>query len=182
MEMCCWREMAQLTQWLWRQEYWLPPGITWEDMQETEDIRYPQPHHLLLSFPIVLLLVAFRLFFERQALGQLKPTQSRRRKIGVPLSKKLGLQEKVRRKPSPNPILEAFYRKRRKNPQQEEVCGLAKQCDLQPRQVERWFRYRWDQDRPTLTKEFCEASTTVSCSTWINSCDGKASIRVSSPS
>ncbi|XP_060546307.1 ceramide synthase 4-like [Pantherophis guttatus] len=136
--------MAQLKQWIWRHEYWLPPGLTWEDMQETEDAHYPQPHHLLLGLPISLLMVALRFFFER--------------KISIPLSKKLRLQEKVRRKPSPNPILEAFYRKWRKNPQQEEVNSLAKQCDLQPRQVERWFRYRLNQDRPSLTKEFCEAS------------------------
>ncbi|XP_060543098.1 ceramide synthase 2-like isoform X2 [Pantherophis guttatus] len=136
--------MAQLIQWLWKQEYWLPPGFTWEDMQETEDIRYPQPCHLLLCLPITLLLVTLQFFFER--------------KIAIPLSKKLGLQEKVRRKPSPYPILEAFYKKWRKSPPKEEVSSLAKQCDLQPRQVERWFRYRLNQDRPSLTKKFCEVS------------------------
>ncbi|XP_058019639.1 ceramide synthase 4-like isoform X2 [Ahaetulla prasina] len=136
--------MAQLTQWLLREEYWLPPGFTWEDMQETENILYPQPHHLLLCLPVALLLVGLRFLFER--------------KIAIPFSKKLGLQEKVRRKPSPNPILEAFYTKRRKNPQKEEVSGLAKQCDLQPRQVERWFRYRLNQNHPSVTKKFCEAS------------------------
>ncbi|KAM6465583.1 ceramide synthase 4-like [Liasis olivaceus] len=78
--------------------------------------------------------------------------------IGAPLSRKLGLREKVRRKSSPNPILEAFYRKRRKRPQKEEVSSLAKQCDLQARQVERWFRCCLNQDRPSLTKKFCEAS------------------------
>ncbi|XP_026545270.1 ceramide synthase 4-like, partial [Notechis scutatus] len=136
--------MAQLTQWLLRQEYWLPSGITWEDMEDTEDVHYPKPHHLLFSLPITLLLVTLRFLFDR--------------KIAIPLSKKLGLQEKVRWKPSPNPILEAFYTKWRKNPQKEEVSGLAKQCDLQPRQVERWFRYRLNQNRPSLTKKFCEAS------------------------
>ncbi|KAH0625993.1 hypothetical protein JD844_034392 [Phrynosoma platyrhinos] len=89
-----------LNEWLWRHEYWLPPGITWEDMKETEEIRYPQPRHLLLSVPFALLLVAIRFVFER----------------------------------------------------------LSKQCDLQPRQVERWFRYRHNWDRPSLTKKFCEAS------------------------
>ncbi|XP_039220332.1 ceramide synthase 4-like [Crotalus tigris] len=136
--------MAQLMQWLWRQEYWLPPGITWEDMQETEDIHYPQPYHLLLCLPIMLLLVALRFFFKRM--------------IAMLLSKKLGLQEKVRRKPSPDSILEAFYRKWRKSPPKEKVSGLAKHCDLQPRQVERWFRYQLNQNRPSLTKEFCETS------------------------
>ncbi|KAG8127062.1 hypothetical protein E2320_022125 [Naja naja] len=134
--------MAQLTQWFWRQEYWLPPGITWEDMQDTEDIRYPQPHHLLLCFPIALLLIALRFLFYRQVLAFCSFSQN---------------QTVVRRKPSPNLILEAFYTKWRKNPQKEEVSGLAKQCDLPTRQVERWFRYRLNQNRPSVTKKFCEA-------------------------
>ncbi|KAM3855507.1 ceramide synthase 4-like [Vipera latastei] len=136
--------MAQLAQWLWKQEHWLPPGVTWEDLQDTEEVRYPQPHHLLLCVPLTLVLTALRFFFERR--------------ICAPLSKKLGLREKVRQKPSPNPILEAFYRKWRKSPPKEEVNGLAKQCDLQPRPVERWFRYRLNEDRPSLTKKFCQAS------------------------
>ncbi|KAM6464521.1 ceramide synthase 4-like [Liasis olivaceus] len=152
-------EMALLTRWLWRQEYWLPPGFTWEDMQETEDVHYPQPQHLLPGLPFALLLVALRLFFEGN--------------IGAPLSRKLGLREKVRRKSSPNPILEAFYRKRRKRPQKEEVSSLAKQCDLQARQVERWFRCRLNQDRPSLTKKFCEASCRATHHV-ISSCMGLA--------
>ncbi|XP_070600075.1 ceramide synthase 4-like [Erythrolamprus reginae] len=135
--------MVQFMQWFWREEFWLSPGIMWEDLQETEDIRYPQPHHLLFCFPIALLLVALRFIFER--------------KIAIPLSKKLSLQEKVRREPSPNQILEAFYAKWRKGPQKEEIRGLAKQCDLQSRQVERWFRYRMNQNQPSMTKKFCEA-------------------------
>uniref|UniRef100_A0A670ZLN4 TLC domain-containing protein n=1 Tax=Pseudonaja textilis TaxID=8673 RepID=A0A670ZLN4_PSETE len=39
-----------------------------------------------------------------------------------------------------------------------DLSTLAKQCNLQPRQVERWFRYRLNQDRPSLTKKFCETS------------------------
>ncbi|XP_058019640.1 ceramide synthase 3-like [Ahaetulla prasina] len=62
------REMARITQWLLREEYWLPPGFTWEDMQETGNILYPQPHHLLLCLPVALLLVGLRFLFERQAL------------------------------------------------------------------------------------------------------------------
>ncbi|KAL8177487.1 UNVERIFIED_CONTAM: hypothetical protein K2H54_008549 [Gekko kuhli] len=38
-----------------------------------------------------------------------------------------------------------------------QLSGLAKQCDLQPRQVERWFRSRRRQDQTSLTKKFCEA-------------------------
>ncbi|XP_066491714.1 ceramide synthase 4 [Tiliqua scincoides] len=133
-----------VTSWFWRDEYWMPPGYTWEDMKETEEIRYPQPQHLLVSVPITLLLIAARFIFERT--------------VAEPLSQKMGLREKIRRKALPNPLLEAFYTTRNRSPKQNELIGLAKQCDLQPRQVERWFRYRQNQDRPSLTKKFCEAS------------------------
>ncbi|XP_053155830.1 ceramide synthase 4-like isoform X2 [Hemicordylus capensis] len=133
-----------LTAWLWRHEYWLPPGITWEDMKETEETRYPQPKHLLVSLPCALLLIGLRFIFERF--------------VAVPLSQKMGLKERLLRKASPNPVLEAFYAAHHRSPKEGELSGLAKQCDLQPRQVERWFRCRRNQDRPSLTKKFCEAS------------------------
>ncbi|XP_070588996.1 ceramide synthase 4-like [Erythrolamprus reginae] len=106
--------MVQLMQWFWRPEYWLPPGITWEDLKETEDIRYPQPRHLLLCFPITLLLITIRFIFER--------------KIAFPLSKKLGLKEKVRREPFPNQILEDFYTKWRKSPQKKPWFWNVSEC------------------------------------------------------
>uniref|UniRef100_A0A8C0JA31 CERS5 n=1 Tax=Chelonoidis abingdonii TaxID=106734 RepID=A0A8C0JA31_CHEAB len=56
--------MHSLNEWLWWHEYWLPPGITWEDMKESEDIHYPQPQDLLLSIPCALLLIIIRYLFE----------------------------------------------------------------------------------------------------------------------
>ncbi|KAJ6652160.1 hypothetical protein lerEdw1_013144 [Lerista edwardsae] len=141
-----------VTSWFWWHEYWLPPGVTWEDMKETEEIHYPQPQHLLVSVPVTLLLVAARFIFERQVPFHFIGT------VAVPLSQKMGLREKIRRKALPNPLLEAFYTVHNRSPKEDELSGLAKQCDLQPRQVERWFRCRRNQDRPSLTKKFCEAS------------------------
>nr|XP_056700636.1 ceramide synthase 4-like [Euleptes europaea] len=132
-----------VTQWFLKHEFWLPPGFTWEDMKETDKICYPQPQHLLLGIPFAFLLIGLRLAFERI--------------VALPLSRKMGLREKVCRKPAPNAVLEAFYSRHRKGPEESELSGLAKQCDLQPRQVERWFRSRLIQDRPSLTKKFCEA-------------------------
>uniref|UniRef100_A0A8B9SCT5 Homeobox domain-containing protein n=1 Tax=Apteryx owenii TaxID=8824 RepID=A0A8B9SCT5_APTOW len=132
-----------LNEWLWQHEYWLPPGITWEDMKESEDIHYPQPHDLLLSIPFALILVAIRCFFERT--------------IALPLSGKLGVRDKLRPKAQSNPMLETFYSMRCKNPKEGELISLAKQCDLPVRKVERWFRRRRNIDRPSLSKKFCEA-------------------------
>uniref|UniRef100_A0A8C6ZKB3 Ceramide synthase 4 n=1 Tax=Nothoprocta perdicaria TaxID=30464 RepID=A0A8C6ZKB3_NOTPE len=132
-----------LNQWLWRHEFWLPPGITWEDMKESEDIHYPQPHDLLLSIPFALILIVIRYFFERT--------------IALPLSGKLGVRDKLRPKAQPNPVLETFYTTHCKNPKEGELINLAKQCNLPVRKVERWFRRRRNTDRPSLSKKFCEA-------------------------
>lgn len=59
------RMARSLYEWLWQHEFWLPPGITWEDMQESEDTHYPQPRELLLSIPFALILVVIRCAFER---------------------------------------------------------------------------------------------------------------------
>ncbi|CAM5125343.1 unnamed protein product, partial [Natator depressus] len=39
-----------------------------------------------------------------------------------------------------------------------QLISLSKQCDLPTRKVERWFRYRRNQGKPSLTTKFCEAS------------------------
>ncbi|XP_069834076.1 ceramide synthase 4 isoform X2 [Dendropsophus ebraccatus] len=135
---------ALLNQWLWRQEYWLPPGITWEDMKETEDIKYPRPRDLLFAVPFAFILTALRFLFERF--------------VAVPLSRQMGIREKYRRKPSVKAVLEEFYSNKGKHPSQIEICYLSAECKMQIHQVEHWFRCRRNQDRPSLTKKFCEAS------------------------
>uniref|UniRef100_A0A8D0H3F1 Uncharacterized protein n=1 Tax=Sphenodon punctatus TaxID=8508 RepID=A0A8D0H3F1_SPHPU len=135
--------VLSLDEWIWRHEYWFPPGITWEDMKETEEIRYPRPRDLLLSVPWALLLVTIRYFFERH--------------IALALSRKMGLKEKTRLKTLPSPVLEAYYVAHSKCPKEGQLISLAKQCDLPSKQVERWFRYRRNQDRPSRSKKFCEA-------------------------
>lgn len=56
-----------LNQWLWPQEFWLPPTITWQDIDEgaTGGSRHPLPHHLLVSLPLALGFIAVRFAFER---------------------------------------------------------------------------------------------------------------------
>uniref|UniRef100_A0A8C5LMZ2 TLC domain-containing protein n=1 Tax=Leptobrachium leishanense TaxID=445787 RepID=A0A8C5LMZ2_9ANUR len=146
---CCirlqWRRMdAFLNQWLWRQEYWLPPGVTWDDMKETDEVRYPQPRDLLLGIPCAFFFTAIRFLFEKY--------------VALPLSGLLDVEETHKRKPSPNPVLEAFYSNQRKRPTKSDVCCLSAQCKMQDWQVERWFRCRRNQDRPSTRQKFCEAS------------------------
>ncbi|KAG5847843.1 hypothetical protein ANANG_G00130500 [Anguilla anguilla] len=57
--------MGALDQWLWRHEYWLPPGITWEDMQSQEGSWYPRPRDLLVALPLAVGFISLRYVFER---------------------------------------------------------------------------------------------------------------------
>ncbi|KAL4608047.1 ceramide synthase 2-like isoform X1 [Arapaima gigas] len=136
-------KMEVLDQWLWRHEYWLPPGITWQDMHSGECFHRPRPRDLLLALPLALGFICLRHFFERL--------------VALPLGKWLGVRDKVRILPAPVPILEAFYTSRSHQPSQTEVLSLAKQSDLSYRKVEIWFHRRRNMDRPSNTKKFCEA-------------------------
>ncbi|XP_063776140.1 ceramide synthase 2-like isoform X2 [Pseudophryne corroboree] len=78
--------------------------------------------------------------------------------VAIPLSRMMNLREKYKRKPSIKPVLEDFYTKKGKHPTESEVRSLSAQCNMQIRQVEHWFRCRRNQDRPSITKKFCEAS------------------------
>ncbi|CAL8395986.1 unnamed protein product [Boreogadus saida] len=41
---------------------------------------------------------------------------------------------------------------------QSELVGLARQCGLSQRQIQTWFRHRRNQQRPSNSRKFCEAS------------------------
>ncbi|KAG7456734.1 hypothetical protein MATL_G00239100 [Megalops atlanticus] len=135
--------MGLLDQWLWRQEHWLPPGITWEDMEGQEGAQYPRPRDLFVTLPLALGFIALRYVFERV--------------VALPLGRQLGVRDRTRVRPRPVPQLQAFYTHHSHHPSQSEILSLSKQCDLTQRQVETWFRHRRNQDRPSNTRKFCEA-------------------------
>ncbi|XP_061739100.1 ceramide synthase 2-like [Nerophis ophidion] len=138
---------ALLNEWLWQERYWLPPGMHWEDMEAKEgpgEGRYPLPRDLFYSLPVAFAFITFRHVFERA--------------IAVPLGKRLGVKDRIRIRAAPVPKLETFYEQNSRQPSQSEVAFLGKQCGLSQTQVLTWFRHRRNQDRPTNTKKFCEAS------------------------
>ncbi|KAJ8277341.1 hypothetical protein GJAV_G00074150 [Gymnothorax javanicus] len=134
---------ALLDQWLWRQEYWLPPGFTWKDIETSEDSRYPLPRDLLVSLPLAVGFIVVRYVFERV--------------VALPLGRRLGVRDRIQPRAAPVPKLEAFYTQTSRQPSQNEIVSLAESCHLTQRQVETWFRHRRNQDRPRNTKKFCEA-------------------------
>ncbi|CAK6958049.1 ceramide synthase 2-like [Scomber scombrus] len=134
-----------LNEWLWQEEYWLPPGITWQDIEMKEDEgHFPVPRDLIYTLPLAFAFIAFRYVFERI--------------IAIPLSRHLGVKDRVRIRAASVPKLETFYEQNSRQPSQNEVVSLGKKCGLSQKKIQTWFRHRRNQDRPSNTKKFCEAS------------------------
>ncbi|MED6244862.1 hypothetical protein ATANTOWER_025953 [Ataeniobius toweri] len=139
------RMAALLNEWLWQEQYWLPPGISWQDIKmKDEDGRFPLPRDLLITLPLAFVFIALRYVFERI--------------VAIPFSKCLGVKDRIRIQAPSIPKLDAFYKHISGQPSQSQVVSLGRQCGLSQRKIHTWFRHRRNQDRPSNTKKFCEAS------------------------
>lgn len=54
---------ALLNDWLWQEDFWLPPGTRWEDFRVGEQL--PLPRDLLYTLPLAFAFIALRYVFER---------------------------------------------------------------------------------------------------------------------
>ncbi|NWQ84322.1 CERS2 synthase, partial [Columbina picui] len=127
----------------WWERLWLPANLTWADLQDRDGRVYAKASDLYVTLPLALLFLVVRHLFETY--------------VATPLAGLLNVKEKIRLKAAPNATLEKFYATT-KHPKQADVEALAKQSGCSVRQVERWFRRRRNQDRPSLLKKFREAS------------------------
>ncbi|XP_063804136.1 ceramide synthase 2 isoform X2 [Pseudophryne corroboree] len=128
----------------WWHRLWLPVGLTWEDLQDKEGRTYAKASDLYITIPFAFIFLIVRYFFEIY--------------VATPLAQILGVKDKVKLRPAHNPALEAFYASNSKHPKQGDLESLSKASKFTVRQVERWFRRRRNQDRPSLQKKFREAS------------------------
>ncbi|XP_039107502.1 ceramide synthase 4 isoform X2 [Hyaena hyaena] len=135
---------SSFNEWFWQDTLWLPPNSTWADLEDREGLVYPHPQDTLAALPLAMALVAMRFAFERF--------------VCVPLSRWLGVRDQARRPAKPNAILEKYFLTEGCNPKEPQMAFLAAQCGFTLQQTQRWFRRRRNQDRPCLTKKFCEAS------------------------
>ncbi|XP_053767317.1 ceramide synthase 4 [Desmodus rotundus] len=135
---------SSLNEWLWQDRFWLPPNSSWADLEDRDGLVYAHPQDMLAALPLALALVVVRFTFERR--------------IGLPLSRWLGVRDRARRPVQPNATLEKHFLVEGRRLTEPQMVILATQCGLTLRQTQRWFRRRWNQDQPCLTKKFCEAS------------------------
>lgn len=137
-------EMLQtLYDYFWWERLWLPVNLTWADLEDRDGRVYAKASDLYITLPLALLFLIIRYFFELY--------------VATPLASLLNVKEKTRLRAPPNPTLEHFYLTSGKQPKQVEVELLSRQSGFSGRQVERWFRRRRNQDRPSLLKKFREA-------------------------
>ncbi|KAL0818512.1 hypothetical protein ABMA28_008959 [Loxostege sticticalis] len=127
----------------WSEDVWLPPNITWEDLAPGPDKAVSYTYHwdLLYPIPLAFVLIALRYVLNKYWFA--------------PFGMSLGIKNTRPKKAPNNPKLEAAYQVTPKI-KHKQILALAKQVDLTERQVERWWRLRRSQDKPSNLVKFCE--------------------------
>ncbi|XP_005999359.1 ceramide synthase 5 isoform X2 [Latimeria chalumnae] len=133
--------MAALSAWFWNERFWLPHNVTWADLSSKEN---PRAGQLFAAFPLALAILVGRLVFERF--------------IAKPFALRLRIQSHGPGQAQPNAILEKVFTSITKYPDAKRFEGLAKQLDWDVRKIQRWFRHRRNQDKPSPLTKFCEST------------------------
>eukprot|EP00064_Thunnus_orientalis_P018892 superscaffoldBa00004507_g19000 len=136
--------LSRLYELIWADWLWFPEGHGWADLKDHDGKVFPKPQDLWATVPIALCFLVIRQIFERT--------------VAIPLASLLGVRDNKRVHAPPNPILESHFCSTSKHPTQSSIERLSKQTGCSVRQVQRWFRRRRNQDRPSKLKKFREAS------------------------
>ncbi|XP_015229154.1 PREDICTED: ceramide synthase 2-like [Cyprinodon variegatus] len=136
--------LSRLSELIWADWIWFPEGYGWDDLKDHDGKVFPKTQDLWAVLPVALCFVVIRQIFERS--------------IALPLASLLGVRDNHRVCASPNPILESHFCSISRHPTQSSIEILSKQTGCSVRQVQRWFRRRRNQDRPSKLKKFQEAS------------------------
>ncbi|KAL1021559.1 hypothetical protein UPYG_G00014810 [Umbra pygmaea] len=135
--------MNSLSAIFWSESFWLPPNVTWEELEHPPSgEEYPKAAHLLFCLPLAVCVLALRVLFERL--------------IAKPCAHVLQIQPGVSRRAQPNAVLERVFASTT-SPDPRRVEGLSKQLDWDIRKVQRWFRLRRNQDKPSILTKFSES-------------------------
>ncbi|KAA0715432.1 Ceramide synthase 6 [Triplophysa tibetana] len=77
--------------------------------------------------------------------------------IARPCALGLKIQANGPQKAQPNAILEKVFTAITKHPDEKRLEGLSKQLDWDVRTIQRWFRQRRNQEKPSTLARFCES-------------------------
>lgn len=129
----------------WSTDIWLPPNITWEDIApgSRTDINHADYRDLIWPLPLALVIMLLRYSLERFWIS--------------PIGKSLGIKSTRSKKAANIPTLEKAYEQSSRL-DHKKVISLSKHLDMTERQIERWWRLRRAQDKPSTLTKFCENS------------------------
>ncbi|ESO00902.1 hypothetical protein HELRODRAFT_82517 [Helobdella robusta] len=129
----------------WSESFWLPSNTTWAVLERTEERFFPSASDLWIPFPLAVFLFFLRLMWERY--------------VALPIGRQYKLRELCQKKPIPNEVLEKLFKKNKKVlPSKEHMKSLMKELDMSEIQIERWWRRRRVQDKPSEMQRFRETS------------------------
>ncbi|XP_034447670.1 ceramide synthase 5-like [Hippoglossus hippoglossus] len=134
---------SSFSAWFWSDRFWLPENVTWADLEHPPPgEEYPRAGDVLYALPLSAGVFLLRLLFERL--------------VAKPCAHILQIQAGVPRQALPNAALERLYLSKT-SPDTRQLEGLSKQLDWDVRKIQRWFRIRRNQDRPSTQTKFCES-------------------------
>ncbi|XP_037941577.1 ceramide synthase 6-like [Teleopsis dalmanni] len=129
----------------WSTRIWLPPNTTWEDIAPGSrlDVKHADYRDLVWPLPLALVVMIIRFALERYWIA--------------PVGKSLGIRNLKPKKAPFNKVLQKAFETSSKLDHQK-IIELSKHTDLTKRQVERWWRLRKAQDKPSTLTKFCETT------------------------
>ncbi|KAF7246996.1 Ceramide synthase 5, partial [Varanus komodoensis] len=129
----------------WSERFWFPANVTWTDLERDgpDGESGYRSSHVLAAFPLAAGILVVRHLFERC--------------IAKPCAVCLDIQDGGPCRAQPNAILEKVFTTITKCPDARRLEGLSKQLDWDVRKIQRWFRHRRNQDKPSTVMKFCES-------------------------
>ncbi len=145
--------LGQLTEWLWDHEFWLPPNITWTDLEDGRNgARYARFGDMSDSLAAAIAILVLKLVVEKWLL----------RRLGVALGLKDRRGGGAYCGPPPHPSLEAaFVAGQRLD--SDTIASLARSADVDVRKAERWLRSRALRDKASKLDKFAESAWKALC-------------------
>ena len=131
-------EVNSFTDILWHRGVWLPPNTTWEQIEEPGRAQFS---HLAYPLPLAFLMMVLRFFLDRGLyryvlqceVGQINGFDLR------PIGRALGIKDKRKRSPEPNPTLEAAFQC---GSRRVDYKSLVTDTGMSDRQINVWMRMR----------------------------------------
>lgn len=145
------RLLQELSTTFWRPDFWLLDGMTWEDMQPSEKLRYPEFSDVWM-YPLLFsaVFMCLRFFF-------VEPL------VLSPLAKWVGISRVRPNPPVPSKVLEGVYQAHGTSPPESVLQEASQETDLTKRQVERWLRRRKALTKPTKYDKFVDCGFNFIC-------------------